>query len=141
MRSGSPCTQQGGMSPEAVARGETVFDEIARDKEIVKTVLLLTGSVEGAFQIASGKLVSLSEQDLVSCDHNGDQGCQGGLMDNAFEWIETNGIAAESAYPYTSGQGVTGTCDSAKSAAAASVMSMPIRPALRRTMSASSSGS
>merc|ERR1719440_362083 len=37
-------------------------------------------------------------------------------MDNAFEWIESNGIAAESAYPYTSGAGKTGTCDKTKSA-------------------------
>jgi len=34
-------------SPEAVAQGLTVFDEIARDKEIVKMVLLLTGAFEG----------------------------------------------------------------------------------------------
>jgi len=77
-----------------------------------------TGSVEGAYQIASGKLTSLSEEDLVQCDHNGDNGCQGGLMDNAFEFIKKNGgIAAESAYPYTSGSGVTGSCSSAKDAA------------------------
>ena len=37
-----------------------------------------TGSVEGAYQIANGDLVSLSEEDLVQCDHNGDMGCQGG---------------------------------------------------------------
>ncbi|KAL1524529.1 hypothetical protein AB1Y20_019422, partial [Prymnesium parvum] len=42
-----------------------------------------TGSVEGAYQIATGKLISLSEENLVQCDHNGDQGCSGGLMDNA----------------------------------------------------------
>jgi len=75
-----------------------------------------TGSVEGAYQIASGNLESLSEEDLVQCDHNGDNGCQGGLMDNAFEWIEQNGVAAESAYPYTSGTGTTGTCDASKKA-------------------------
>ena len=75
-----------------------------------------TGSVEGAYQIASQKLLPLSEEDLVQCDHNGDQGCNGGLMDNAFEWIEKNGIAAESAYPYTSGSGMTGSCNKAKSA-------------------------
>merc|ERR1719238_2159468 len=56
-----------------------------------------TGSTEGAYFVASGKLVSLSEQDLVSCDHNGDQGCQGGLMDNAFGWIKENGICTEDA--------------------------------------------
>merc|ERR1719324_898528 len=73
-----------------------------------------TGSVEGAYFVASGKLVSLSEEDLVQCDHNGDQGCQGGLMDNAFKWIETNGICSEEDYPYTSGGGSTGTCKSPK---------------------------
>jgi len=70
-----------------------------------------TGSVEGAYFVASGKLQSLSEEDLVQCDHNGDQGCSGGLMDNAFTWISQNGgICSESSYPYTSGGGVTGSC-------------------------------
>mmetsp|Transcript_99300 Transcript_99300/g.156560 ORF Transcript_99300/g.156560 Transcript_99300/m.156560 type:complete len:480 (-) Transcript_99300:247-1686(-) len=70
-----------------------------------------TGSVEGAYQIASGSLKSLSEEELVQCDHNGDQGCKGGLMDNAFKWIEQNGgLCLESDYKYTSGSGVTGTC-------------------------------
>jgi len=69
-----------------------------------------TGSIEGAYQIATGKLQSFSEEDLVQCDHNGDQGCQGGLMDNAFEWVSTNGLCTESDYPYTSGSGTTGTC-------------------------------
>jgi len=70
-----------------------------------------TGSVEGAYFVASGKLESLSEEDLVQCDHNGDQGCNGGLMDNAFEFIQKNGgICSEQAYPYTSGGGQTGQC-------------------------------
>jgi len=73
-----------------------------------------TGSVEGAFQIAGNPLTSLSEQELVSCDnaaHGGsDQGCNGGLMDNAFKWISKNGLCTESDYPYTSGHGQTGTC-------------------------------
>jgi C1A family cysteine protease len=71
-----------------------------------------TGSVEGNLAIQTGNLTSLSEEDLVQCDQV-DQGCQGGLMDNAFQYIEKNGIAAESAYPYTSGTGIRGMCNSA----------------------------
>jgi len=73
-----------------------------------------TGAVEGALAIATGKLVSLSEEELVQCDTNGDHGCKGGLMDNAFEWIaEGNPLCTESTYPYTSGAGLTGTCKKA----------------------------
>lgn len=69
-----------------------------------------TGSIEGAYFVSSGKLVSLSEQDLVSCDHNGDMGCLGGDMDRAFQWVSKNGICTEEDYPYTSGGGQTGSC-------------------------------
>jgi len=69
-----------------------------------------TGSLEGAYQIKTGKLVSFSEEDLVQCDRVNDQGCQGGLMDNAFKWIKSNGICTEADYPYTSGNGKTGSC-------------------------------
>merc|ERR1711981_1125673 len=70
-----------------------------------------TGALEGAYFVASGKLVSLSEEDLVQCDHGGDHGCKGGLMDNAFRFVEKNGISSEADYPYTSGGGVTGSCN------------------------------
>ena len=50
----------------------------------------------------------------MQCDTNGDHGCKGGLMDNAFEWIaEGNPLCTESTYPYTSGAGLTGTCKKA----------------------------
>jgi C1A family cysteine protease len=65
-----------------------------------------TGSVEGAEFLATGKLQSFSEQQLVDCDKV-DQGCNGGLMDNAFKYIESNPLQLESAYPYT---GVDGSC-------------------------------
>lgn len=47
--------------------------------------------MEGITQLKTGKLISLSEQELVDCDTSGeDQGCESGLMDNAFEFIQQN---------------------------------------------------
>ncbi|CAD7947423.1 unnamed protein product [Amoebophrya sp. A25] len=42
-------------------------------------------------------------QELVSCDHNGDMGCNGGLPTNAFDWLEDKPLEAEVDYPYMSG--------------------------------------
>jgi len=67
-----------------------------------------TGSLESAYALKNGKIVEFSEQQLVDCDHNGDMGCNGGLMDNAFKWIESNkGLCTEQDYSY---KGVTGRC-------------------------------
>ena len=75
-----------------------------------------TGALEGAYFIKHGDLESFSEQQLVSCDnrknHGKDMGCNGGLMDNAFKWIEYNdGLCSEEDYEYTSGDTKSaGTC-------------------------------
>jgi len=69
-----------------------------------------TGNVEGQVALHGGKLVGLSEQQLVDCDHecmtyegedSCDAGCEGGLMPNAFKYIiSNNGIGTETDYPY-----------------------------------------
>jgi len=74
-----------------------------------------TGSTEGAYFLAGNKLVSLSEQQLVDCS-TANAGCDGGLMDYAFEFIISNkGITDEASYPY---KAVDGTCKKGKPVAA-----------------------
>ncbi|CAD6223787.1 unnamed protein product [Miscanthus lutarioriparius] len=112
-------------SQDEVARLPASFDW--RDKGAVTGVKMqgacgscwaftTTGAVEGANFLATGKLLDLSEQQLVDCDHTCsavaqnecNNGCAGELMTNAYAYLmKSGGLMEQRAYPYT---GVPGPC-------------------------------
>ena len=65
-----------------------------------------TGAVEAVVAIKTGKLHNISEQQLVDCSSDeGNQGCNGGTMDQGFQYIiDNDGICSESEYPYVAQQ-------------------------------------
>merc|ERR1719446_1096898 len=62
------------------------------------------GGLEGAWEIGTGTLTSMSEQQLVDCSTQ-NSGCNGGSMDSAFQYAEGVAVATESSYPYTARDG------------------------------------
>jgi len=62
------------------------------------------GGLEGAWEIGTGTLTSMSEQQLVDCS-KANAGCNGGNMDTATQFEEGVNVATESSYPYTARDG------------------------------------
>jgi len=88
-------------------RGEGAVSEVKNQGQCGSCwAFSTTGNVEGRWFISKKKLLSLSEQFLVDCDHDCtdgvcDQGCNGGLMWTAMTFIiESKGIPSEQDYPY-----------------------------------------
>ncbi|KAG9471121.1 cathepsin S-like isoform X2 [Eleutherodactylus coqui] len=79
------------------------------------------GSLECQLKIRSGKLVSLSAQNLVDCSSSyGNSGCAGGFLVAAYRYIIDNGIESDSTYPY---EGQDQTCHFSATKKATSVTS------------------
>jgi len=71
-----------------------------------------TGALEGRCFIDGFGLHSFSEQQLVDCSSTfGNQGCNGGLMNNAWDYLEKNCLCYEGDYPY---EAVDDTCKTLK---------------------------
>ncbi|XP_072338889.1 procathepsin L-like [Scyliorhinus torazame] len=66
-----------------------------------------TGAIEGQWARKHGKLISLSEQNLVDCTKlYNNYGCEGGWMKRAFTYvIDNKGINTAADYPYTAREG------------------------------------
>merc|ERR1711988_505461 len=62
------------------------------------------GGLEGAWEIGTGTLTSMSEQQLVDCS-KANLGCNGGSMGSGFQFEEGVNVATESSYPYTARDG------------------------------------
>lgn len=101
-----------------------------------------TGALEGAYQIKTGTLTPLSEQNLVDCSVL-NAGCDGGSMALAFLYTERHPLESEADYPYTSGDTSTaGSCQyqSSKGVVGASDYDMVTANSARALMSALDKG-
>lgn len=65
------------------------------------------GNIESQYALKTGNIVQFSEQQLVDCDKV-DQGCNGGLMEDAFKHLQSTGVMTEQSYPYS---GKDGQCN------------------------------
>ncbi|KAG0492889.1 hypothetical protein HPP92_006287 [Vanilla planifolia] len=90
-------------------------------------------AVEGPTFLSTGNLVSLSEQQMVDCDHTCDEsepdacdsGCNGGLMTTAFEYLlKSGGLETEKDYPYTGTD--RGSCKFSKEKVVASLANFSV---------------
>lgn len=65
--------------------------------------------IESATFLQTGHLPNLSEQDLVSCAGEFDEnGCHGGNVEGAFDFVRTQGLCSETEYPY---EGMDDICE------------------------------
>ena len=85
------------------------------------SVFASTAALESAHAIATGKLVSLSEQQLIDCSSSLHLGCNHVYAEQIFDYVINNhGVCNETAYPYT---GSSGQCAAANCLPVATISS------------------
>lgn len=84
--------------------GRSFFVHFQTKFDLIFLVFSVTGAIEGQFFKKSGKLIKLSEQNLIDCNKNsqtGNFGCKGGNSLIAYDYVKNNnGISAFAIYPY-----------------------------------------
>jgi len=66
-----------------------------------------TEAIESEYSLKRNQLYNLSEQELVDCSgYLGNQGCDGGSMASAFQYVIQNGLCLNMSYPYRAIDGI-----------------------------------
>ena len=81
-------------------------------------------AIESAILIKTGKVVSLSEQQIVDCNYE-NYGCNGGFMDLVYDYLQTKYLATSANYPYTAQDG---SCQNPSGTGVVSVLNYDISP-------------
>jgi cathepsin L len=86
--------------------------------------------LESHIAIQTGKLLNLSEQQMVDCTPNphkcgGSGGCNGATQELAFDYVQKNGIALSVAYSYKASQGKCKDSTIKKSATVEGFLKLP----------------
>jgi cysteine peptidase B len=69
-----------------------------------------TETIESYFALGGGTLTQLSMEQIVDCDTS-DHGCEGGFPSSAYQYVQgEGGIDSYESYPYTAGEGQSGSC-------------------------------
>jgi len=78
-----------------------------------------------AIQSGGNRIYPLSAQNLLACNNRGQQGCKGGHLDRAWNYMRRYGVVNDDCYPYVSGE--TGTVNKCKVGRRSNLLTMGCR--------------